>query len=208
MTNPAREGRLTRRTKETDIRLVLRLDDPTVVRISTGVGFFDHMLDALATHGRLGLELEARGDLHIDQHHLVEDVGIALGTALRDALGASPRIVRFASAYAPLDESLARAVIDISGRSYLHYGAELSRAKIGDFDSDLVEEFFVAFVSNARMALHLDLLRGKNAHHQVEAMFKAFAIALRTAVQIDETLRSVPSTKGTLDENDARRDDD
>ncbi|MCZ6794445.1 MAG: imidazoleglycerol-phosphate dehydratase HisB [Planctomycetota bacterium] len=197
-----RVAEVKRETRETKIALRLDLDRPKL-RVVTGVGFFDHMLGALATHGRLGLELEAKGDLHVDPHHLVEDVGIALGSALRSALGEDLRIRRFATAHAPLDEALVRAVVDVSGRSFLHYGIEISRPFIGTFDTDLVEEFFRAFVSNARLTLHLDLIRGRNAHHQVEATFKATALALREAVRREESLREVPSTKGTLSEDGA-----
>lgn len=200
-----RSATVERRTHETSVRLSLRIDDPARISVSTGVGFFDHMLQALATHGRFGLEVVAKGDLHVDQHHLVEDVGIALGTALRQAVDRDLRLRRFATAYAPLDEALARAVVDVSGRSCLHYGLEPSRSLVGGFDTDLVEEFFRAFVANARLNLHLDLIRGKNAHHQIEAAFKAVALALREALRIDEELGGAPSTKGTLSEGEATR---
>ncbi len=205
--NAPRRATITRDTRETQIRLRLDLDDGSSRSISTGVGFFDHMLEALALHGGLGLDIEARGDLHIDQHHLVEDVGIVLGTALREALGAEMRIVRFAHSYTPLDESLARAVVDISGRSHLCFEVDISRQKVGEFDTDLVEEFFRAFTANAKMTLHLDLIRGTNAHHQIEATFKACAMALREALRPlgrDDALRS---TKGTIGEAQARRDE-
>ena len=198
-----RQATVSRVTGETKVDVRVDLDDPSSVSISTGIGFFDHMLDALARHGRFGLVISAQGDLHVDQHHLVEDVGIALGAAIRQALGTDLRIRRFAHAYAPLDESLARAVVDISGRSCLVYGVEIRRARVGGFDTDLVEEFFTAFVANARIALHLDLIRGRNAHHQIEAAFKATALALRSALARDESLDRVPSTKGTLSEDQA-----
>ncbi len=200
-----RQAEVRRETKETKIFLRLDLDQAGEPKISTGVGFFDHMLEALAVHGRIGVELEAEGDLHIDQHHLVEDVGIVFGQALREALGEDLRIQRFAAAYAPLDEALARAVVDISGRAYLHYGIEVSRPMVGDFDTDLVLEFFTSLVANARLNLHLDLVRGHNAHHQLEAAFKAFALALRSAVKLDGSLDEVPSTKGSLSEDEARK---
>lgn len=203
-TDAPRVAEVRRETRETRISLRLHLDDPSRTSISTGVGFFDHMLSTLAVHGRLGIELEAQGDLHVDQHHLVEDVGIALGTAVRKALQGDLRIRRFASALIPLDESLARAVVDVSGRAYLHLGAEIARARVGEFDTDLVEEFFRAFVANARINLHLDLLRGTNAHHQIEALFKAAAVALRDAVRRDPGAGGVPSTKGALSEEQAR----
>ena len=201
-----RRSQVKRKTRETKILLALDLDDPSAVSVVTGVGFFDHMLNALATHGRFGLNVDAQGDLHVDQHHLVEDVGIALGTALRQALGDDLKIRRFGSAYAPLDDALARAVVDLSGRAFLHYGVKVSRPLIGTFDTDLVEEFFRSFVSNARLNLHLDLIRGQNAHHQVEATFKATALALREAVKQEESLLGVPSTKGILREEDATKD--
>tara|TARA_B100000809_G_scaffold170153_1_gene167476 strand:+ start:569 stop:1222 length:654 start_codon:yes stop_codon:yes gene_type:complete len=200
-----RQAEVRRETKETKIFLRLDLDEAGEPKISTGVGFFDHMLEALAVHGRIGVELEAEGDLHIDQHHLVEDVGIVFGQALREALGEDLRIQRFAAAYAPLDDALARAVVDISGRAYLHYGVAVSRPMVGDFDTDLVLEFFTALTANARLNLHLDLIRGHNAHHQLEASFKAFALALRSAVKVDGSLAEVPSTKGSLSEDEARK---
>jgi imidazoleglycerol-phosphate dehydratase len=200
-----RQAEVRRETKETKIFLRLDLDKAGEPKIATGVGFFDHMLEALAVHGRIGVELEAEGDLHIDQHHLVEDVGIVFGQALREALGEDLRIQRFAAAYAPLDDALARAVVDISGRAYLHYGIEVSRPMVGDFDTDLVLEFFTALTANARLNLHLDLIRGHNAHHQLEASFKAFALALRSAVKLDGSLAEVPSTKGSLSEDESRK---
>ncbi|MCH2582866.1 MAG: imidazoleglycerol-phosphate dehydratase HisB [Planctomycetes bacterium] len=200
-----RQAEVRRETKETKIFLRLDLDQAHAPKISTGVGFFDHMLEALAVHARIGVELEAEGDLHIDQHHLVEDVGIVFGQALREALGEDLRIQRFAAAYAPLDDALARAVVDISGRAYLYYGVEVSRPMVGDFDTDLVLEFFTALTANARLNLPLDLVRGHNAHHQLEASFKAFALALRSAVRVDSELSEVPSTKGSLSEDEARK---
>jgi len=202
---PERQAEVHRETKETNVRLRIDLDTPseTGPTISTGIGFFDHMLDALRCHGRFALEVEATGDLHVDQHHLVEDVGIALGTALREALGGDLCIRRFASAYAPLDDALARVVVDVSGRSYLHWGVQISRERVGEFDTDLVEEFFVAFTSNARLNLHVDLINGRNAHHQIEAIFKATALALRDALRVEGG--TLPSTKGALSETDARQ---
>ena len=193
-----RAARVERKTGETEILLALNLDGGSI-RVSTGVGFFDHMLHALAKHGRLGLTIEAKGDLHVDQHHLVEDVGIVLGTAFREALAVDLKVVRFADAYAPLDDALARVVVDLSGRAYLYYGVDVSRPHVGDFDTDLVREFFQAFVHNARINLHADLVRGDNAHHQIEALFKATALALRKAVERDATLDDMPSTKGTIE---------
>jgi imidazoleglycerol-phosphate dehydratase len=204
MTAP-RRATIARDTKETRIRLRLDLDDASSRNISTGVGFFDHMLEALALHGGLGLDVDAEGDLHIDQHHLVEDVGIVLGTALREALGSDLRIVRFAHAYAPLDESLVRAVVDVSGRSHLWFDVDISRHKVGDFDTELVEEFFRAFTSNAKLTLHLELLHGTNSHHQIEATFKACALALRQALRPLSGGDTLRSTKGTLSEAQARQ---
>jgi len=200
-----RIGKIRRKTRETEVRVEIDLDAPSPPDVRTGIGFFDHMLEALGVHGRMGLVIEGKGDLHVDQHHLVEDVGIALGSAIREALGGDLRIRRFAHAYAPLDDALARAVVDVSGRAYLHYGVAPSRDTVGGFDTSLVREFFQALVSNARINLHLDLVRGDNAHHQIEAAFKAFALALREALAPDAGLASVPSTKGTLSEESAQR---
>ncbi len=200
-----RQAEIRRETRETKIHLRLNLDRADAPDLETGVGFFDHMLTALGTHGRFGLYVRAKGDLEVDQHHLVEDVGIVLGQAFAAALGDERRIRRFAHAYAPLDDSLARAVVDVSGRSYLAYGVTVSRPLVGSFDTDLVREFFQAFVSSAAINLHLDLIHGANAHHQIEALFKATALALRDAVALDRELKDVPSTKGSLTEKAARR---
>ena len=201
----SRSADVTRKTRETEVRVRIDLDGTGPVSITTGIGFFDHMLEALGLHGHLGLEVTGKGDLHVDQHHLVEDVGIALGSALREALGEDLRIQRFASAHAPLDDALARAVVDVSGRPYLHYGVAISRRHVGEFDTDLVAEFFRAFVQNAKLNLHVDLLHGTNAHHQIEAVFKATALALRGALRWQSGLEEVPSTKGTLSEKAARK---
>ena len=200
-----RRAEMRRETRETKIRIKLDLDRAHAPDLETGVGFFDHMLTALGTHGRFGLYVRAKGDLEVDQHHLVEDVGIVLGQALAGALGDERRIRRFAHAYAPLDDALARAVVDVSGRSYLAYNVTISRPLVGGFDTDLVREFFQAFVANAGINLHLDLIHGANAHHQIEALFKATALALRDAVALDAGLTDVPSTKGSLTEKAARR---
>lgn len=199
-----RKADVTRTTRETSVRVELDLDVPGMPEIQTGIGFFDHMLMALAVHGRLGLLLRATGDLHVDQHHLVEDVGIVIGQALREALGEDLRVRRFAHAYASLDDALARAVVDLSGRAYLHYGVTVSRPVVGGLDTDLVREFFQGLASNARINLHIDLLRGENAHHQIESVFKATALAIRDAVRRVDELGDVPSTKGTLSERAAR----
>ncbi len=199
-----RRAEVERTTRETSVAVHLDLDAASEPDIETGIGFLDHMLTTLATHGRFGIVVRAKGDLHVDQHHLVEDVGITLGQALREALGADLRVQRFAHAYAPLDEALARVVIDLSGRPSLQFEATLSRPVVGGMDSDLVREFFQGLVSNAGITLHVDLLRGRNTHHEVEAIFKATALALRDAVRLDPSLGTVPSTKGTLAEDDAR----
>jgi imidazoleglycerol-phosphate dehydratase len=199
-----RKSDVTRETKETSVRVELDLDRGEAPAVMTGIGFFDHMLSALGTHARFGLRIEARGDLQVDQHHLVEDVGITLGEAFREALGEDLRIVRFGSALVPLDDALARSVVDLSGRAYLCYEAAITRPSVGGFDTDLVREFFQAFATNARINLHLDLIRGQNSHHQIEAIFKSFARALGEATRRDETLGEVPSTKGTLSEKAAR----
>lgn len=194
----ARSAEVNRKTKETEIQVVLDLDGSGRGEIETGVGFFDHMLDALSRHGGLDLTVRCSGDLHIDAHHTVEDVGIALGEALKEALGDKKGIVRFSDATVPLDEALVRAVIDISGRPFLHYDVPVpaGQPRIGEFDTALAAEFWRAFATEARITLHLDLIRGDNAHHIVEASFKAVARALRSAVKVEGT--EVPSTKGVL----------
>jgi imidazoleglycerol-phosphate dehydratase len=194
----ARRAAAERRTGETRVQVRLALDGRGRSAISTGVGFFDHMLELLARHALLDLEVRCRGDLHVDAHHSVEDVGIVLGDALRRALGDKRGVRRFGAFVAPLDEALARAVVDLSGRPYLVYRVPLRRHRIGEMDSELFEDFFTALSDHARMNLHLDLLRGRNSHHCVEACFKAFARALREAVSLDPRERGVPSTKGAL----------
>ena len=188
-----------RKTRETHIRIAIDLDDPRPGEpLTTGIPFFDHMLDALRTHAGIALRLEAVGDLEVDSHHLVEDVGIVIGTAVREALGHDVKIFRFGHAYAPLDDALARAVVDVSGRGYLRFSARFSRPRVGDLDTDLLREFFYALAHNARINLHVDLLEGENAHHQVEAVFKATARALRMALEREQGATGVPSTKGVL----------
>lgn len=186
---------VTRQTKETDIELTLGLDGGACL-VQTGIGFFDHMLGAFALHGGFGLSLKAEGDLHVDAHHTVEDVGIVLGTAFRQALGDKKGITRFADAYVPMDEALAFAAADISGRAYLVLDGEIPAEMLGAYPTVLNEEFFRAFAYNAGITLHLRTLYGKNAHHMTEALFKAAARALREAVRIDGN--SVVSTKGVL----------
>ena len=194
-----RKAEVVRNTKETQIRVKLDLDGRGVGRFATGLPFLEHMLDQLARHGMLDLDIEAKGDLHIDAHHTVEDIGITLGQALARALGDKAGLRRFGHAYVPLDEALSRAVIDLSGRPGLEYHVPFTRALIGEFDVDLVREFFQGFANHAQATLHIDNLRGDNAHHQCETVFKAFARALRIAVEPDPRAQgAVPSTKGTL----------
>ena len=194
----SRAAEITRRTGETDVRLSLALDGTGVGERSTGVGFLDHMLDLLARHGRLDLGVQATGDLQTGAHHTVEDVGICLGQALDEALGDRSGIYRYGQATVPMDESRASCAIDISGRGLLAFESPLGPGAIGNFDHELAEEFFRALASNARLTLHLTVETGTNAHHVIEATFKAFARALRAAVAIDPSERGVPSTKGTL----------
>jgi len=193
-----RRACIERKTGETDITLALNIDRATRTRIKTGVGFFDHMLTSLARHAGFGLEVRCRGDLHVDAHHSVEDVGIALGQALKTALGEKKGIARFGHAYCPLDEALSRAVVDLAGRPWLHMGVVFRAKKIGDMPTELFEDFFWALADHARLNLHLDLIRGRNSHHIAEATFKATARALKMAVALDPKSRGVPSTKGTL----------
>ncbi|HXF46295.1 MAG TPA: imidazoleglycerol-phosphate dehydratase HisB [Burkholderiaceae bacterium] len=195
----ARTAEVVRNTAETQIRVVVDLDGGGAGKLATGIGFFDHMLDQIARHALLDLTVEAKGDLHVDAHHTVEDVGIALGQAVARAVGDKRGIRRYGHAYVPLDEALSRVVIDFSGRPGLHWQVPFKRAWIGEFDVDLAREFFQGFVNHAQVTLHVDNLRGENAHHQCETVFKAFARALRMAVEVDpRTAGSVPSTKGTL----------
>ncbi|HTR57304.1 MAG TPA: imidazoleglycerol-phosphate dehydratase HisB [Casimicrobiaceae bacterium] len=193
-----RIARVERRTKETTIAVTVNLDGTGKAELATGVPFLDHMLDQVARHGMLDLTVRAEGDLHIDAHHTVEDVGIALGQAVKQALGDKAGIARFGHAYVPLDEALSRVVLDLSGRPGLEYHVSFTRAMIGGFDVDLTHEFFQGFVNHALATLHVDNLRGENAHHQAETVFKAFARALRMAVALDPRASGVPSTKGTL----------
>jgi imidazoleglycerol-phosphate dehydratase len=195
-----RKARVERKTRETDVVVTLSLDGSGKSRIATGIGFLDHMLTALATHSGLDLELRCRGDLHVDPHHSVEDAGIGLGRALRQALGDKAGLARFGHAYVPLDEALARAVVDLSGRPWLHFEASFKAQMLGTLPTELIEDFFWAVADHGRLNLHLDLVRGRNAHHIAEALFKAFARALRMAVALDERVTGVPSTKGTLAE--------
>lgn len=194
-----RQAEITRKTKETDISVKICVDGAGVSRISTGIGFFDHMLDQLARHSLMDLEIEAKGDLHIDQHHTVEDVGITLGQAFRKALGELRGIVRYADALIPMDETLTRVAVDVSGRPFLVFKSQFSNAKIGEFDTELVREFFQAFAQNAGLTLHIETLYGVNNHHIAESCFKGVARAIGRAVAIDERQAGrIPSTKGAL----------
>ncbi len=197
-TSAGRRARVERATKETTIAVAVNLDGTGRAELATGVPFLDHMLDQVARHGMLDLSVEAKGDLHIDAHHTVEDVGITLGQAVKQALGDKAGLVRYGYAYVPLDEALSRAVIDLSGRPGLEYHVPFTRPMIGAFDVDLMHEFFQGFVNHALATLHLDNLRGQNAHHQAETVFKAFAKALRMAAAPDPRASGVPSTKGSL----------
>ena len=194
-----RQANLTRNTAETRISVRIGLDGTGQSRFDTGVPFLDHMLDQVARHGLIDLDVHCEGDIHIDDHHSVEDVGITLGQAFATALGDKKGVRRYGHAYVPLDESLSRAVIDLSGRPGLFYFVEFARERVGGFDVDLAREFFQGFVNHAGVTLHLDNLRGSNAHHQCETLFKAFGRALRMAVERDERAAGVvPSTKGML----------
>ena len=193
-----RKAEVSRNTRETRVEVKLNLDGSGRSAIDTGVPFLDHMLEQVARHGALDLEISAKGDLHIDAHHTVEDIGITLGQAFAKAVGAKEGVSRYGHAYVPLDEALSRAVVDLSGRPGLEYRMNFSRARIGDFDVDLVHEFFQGFVNHALVTLHLENLSGANAHHQAETAFKAFARALRAAVELDPRVAGVPSTKGSL----------
>jgi imidazoleglycerol-phosphate dehydratase len=197
--DPMRTSQVNRNTLETQVSVSLNLDGSGVSKLASGVPFLDHMLDQIARHGLIDLDISAKGDLHIDAHHTVEDIGITLGQAFAKAVGDKKGIRRYGHAYVPLDEALSRVVIDLSGRPGLVFEVDFSRGAIGEFDVDLVPEFFQGFVNHAGVTLHIDTLRGKNAHHQVETIFKAFGRALRMAVEVDPRLGdALPSTKGSL----------
>lgn len=187
-----------RTTTETDIKVWVDLDNQEQVSIDTGVGFFDHMLTLFARHGRFGLKIYAKGDLYIDSHHTVEDVGIALGECIKQALGDKKQINRYGTSYVPMDEALGFVTLDISNRPFLVFDAELTNEKLGNFDTELTEEFFRAVSFNAGITLHARALYGKNTHHKIEALFKAFGRALREAVEMNENITGVNSTKGML----------
>ena len=194
-----RTATIKRKTKETDIEVSVNLDGAGVANVATGIGFFDHMLDLLARHSRTDIAVKASGDLHVDYHHTVEDVGIALGQAVKQALGGMAGITRYAGVHMPMDETLTRVVIDISGRPVLVFKAAFPRDKIGEFDTELVREWFHAFAMNAGVTLHVETLYGDNSHHIAESCFKGLARALRAAVAIDPQAKGeVPSTKGSL----------
>ena len=194
-----RQSDVSRNTLETKIQVVLNLDGSGLSKLNTGIGFFDHMLDQLARHGLIDLEVSAVGDLHIDAHHTVEDVGITIGQALAKAWGDKKGLRRYGHAYVPLDEALSRVVVDLSGRPGLVFNVPFTRAMIGEFDVDLVHEFFQGLVNHAGITVHVDALAGDNSHHQAETVFKAFARALRIACEIDpRAASSIPSTKGAL----------
>ena len=194
-----RAARVARRTAETDIVVAIDLDGRGTTELASGIAFLDHMLDQIGRHGMFDLSVAAAGDLHIDAHHTVEDIGITLGQAFRQALGDKRGIRRYGHAYVPLDEALSRVVVDLSGRPGLVFDVKFTRALVGNFDVDLIHEFFQGFVNHALVTLHVDNLRGDNAHHQAETVFKAFARALRTACERDaRAMGEVPSTKGSL----------
>ena len=195
----ARTACVTRNTAETRITVSVNLDGSGAATLATGIGFFDHMLDQIARHGLIDLEIDAKGDLHIDGHHTVEDVGITLGQAVAKAVGDKAGLRRYGHAYVPLDEALSRVVIDFSGRPGLHMDVPFKAGMIGGFDTQLAYEFFQGFANHALVTLHIDNLKGDNAHHQCETVFKAFARALRVALEIDSRMGGmIPSTKGSL----------
>ncbi len=193
-----RSSDIARRTHETDITLRLNLDGTGVYKNRTGIGFLDHMLDLFSKHSGFDLETVCQGDLHVDDHHTTEDIGIALGQAFRQALGDKSFITRYGYAYVPMDESLARCVADLSGRFYLHFDASFCREKVGDFSTEMVRHFWYSFAENASINLHISVLYGHNAHHQIEAIFKAAARALRMAAHRDASQSPLPTTKGQL----------
>jgi len=193
-----RKGRVERKTKETDIKVELELDGSGKAEVETGMPFLNHMLDSFSRHGLFDLKLKAKGDIEIDYHHTVEDVGLALGQAFKESLGDKHGIRRFGEASCPLDETLAKVVVDLSGRPYLSYNVKIRPGRVGNFDTDLPHEFFAAFANQLGMNLHIDVVRGENPHHIIEACFKAFARAMDMATQLDTRIQGVLSTKGTL----------
>lgn len=194
-----RTAEVSRNTLETKIKVSINLDGTGLSKLSSGLGFLDHMIDQIARHGMMDIHVEATGDLHIDAHHTVEDIGITLGQAFAKAVGDKKGLRRYGHAYVPLDEALSRVVLDLSGRPGMEFGVEFKRAQIGEFDVDLIHEFFQGFVNHALVTLHIDNLRGENAHHQAETIFKAFGRALRMATELDKRMAGImPSTKGSL----------
>lgn len=194
-----RQAQINRNTLETQIDVKVNLDGTGNVALDTGVPFLDHMLDQVARHGMIDMEIAARGDLHIDAHHTVEDIGITLGQAFKQAIGDKKGLRRYGHAYVPLDEALTRVVVDLSGRPGMAFNVKFVRARIGEFDVDLIKEFFQGFINHALMTVHIDNLAGCNAHHQAETIFKAFGRALRMAIETDpRALDTIPSTKGSL----------
>ncbi len=193
-----RTAKITRKTGETTITVELNLDQPTPIDIQTGIGFFDHMLTAFAKHGRFGMTVRADGDLDVDPHHTTEDVGIVLGQCFKEALGDKAGIERFGTAFVPLDETLSRVVVDLSGRAYLLFDAELTNPKLGGYDTEVTEDFFQSFAFNAELNLHAAVLYGRNTHHKVETLFKALGRAMRAAVTINPDVQGIPSTKGVI----------
>ena len=193
-----RSASVSRDTLETQINVAVNLDGEGKSSLDTGLPFFEHMLQQVARHGLIDLEVDAKGDLEVDAHHTIEDVGITLGQAIAKAVGDKKGIIRYGHAYVPLDEALSRVVVDFSGRPGLTYGVEFVRSRVGSFDVDLLHEFFQGFVNHAQVTLHIDNLKGANAHHQAETIFKAFGRALRMALAPDSRSQALPSTKGTL----------
>ncbi|WP_427340138.1 imidazoleglycerol-phosphate dehydratase HisB [Caloranaerobacter sp. DY30410] len=187
-----------RKTMETDISLKLNIDGKGRGNIDTGIGFFNHMLNLFARHGLFDLDLKCEGDLYVDGHHTIEDIGIVLGEAFKDALGDKKGIKRYASVFTPMDECLSLVVLDISGRPYLSFDVNITREMVGDFDTELVEEFFRAFVNNSRITLHIKMINSGNTHHMIESIFKGFGRALDAATAIDERIKGVMSTKGVI----------
>jgi imidazoleglycerol-phosphate dehydratase len=198
MNSEVRKSTIDRKTKETSVSLSLAVDGSGKADISTGIGFFDHMLDLFTHHGLFDLSLAVKGDLEVDYHHTVEDIGICLGQAFREAIGDARGIERYASGYLPMDEALCRIAIDISNRPHLDFNCDLPKTKVGTFDVELTEEFFRAFVNNSRITMHIDILRGTNLHHIIEAVFKGFGFFLKKASLKDPKKPNVPSTKGVL----------
>lgn len=193
-----RTSKITRKTGETDITVELNVDQQTGIDIDTGVGFFNHMLTLFAKHGRFGLKVKAKGDLDVDVHHTVEDTGIVLGQCFKEALGDKKQIERYGNAFVPMDETLAQVTVDLSGRSYLVFNAELENPRLGIYETEVTEDFFQAFAFNNEMNLHANVLYGRNTHHKIEALFKATARAMRAAVTINPEIQGVNSTKGVI----------